>query len=500
MSLQSPDVQPLCRRSPTTTRSSCEVLERWEREQTFEQLRALNADGPRFSFFDGPVTANKCARGPHRLGAHAQGCLPALQGAAWATTSATRTGSTARGSGSRWGSSASSGSTRSARSRSSASRNSRAAAARRSSRPPQELTDGSNRLGQWMDWGADYYTFSDTNIEYIWRFLQLMHTNGRVYLGHRSTEWCPRCGTSLSQHELSHRASTRIGRTRRVFVRFPLARSRARVARRSGRRRHGRCRPTLRRRSIRRPSTASATTANGSRSRVYPEETSSARCAGRSSSASPTSAPSTPSGRAAGVEHRVIPWDEVSLDEGTGSSTSRRAAVARTSSCRVSMTLRCCTPVDESGHFYDTYGWLHGLSTGDSADQIIGDLRERGLLVHAGLVRASLPPLLALRHAADLSASRTTGSSRSRSSGNRCSMRTRRSSGHLRTWASAWTTGCSTWATGTSRAVGSTGSRSPSTPAPAGISTSSGRGRSSRSARSVGSTSSRSCAGRGSMR
>ena len=26
---------------------------------TFDQLRARNADGPRFSFIDGPVTANK---------------------------------------------------------------------------------------------------------------------------------------------------------------------------------------------------------------------------------------------------------------------------------------------------------------------------------------------------------------------------------------------------------------------------------------------------------
>ena len=39
-------------------------------------------------------------------------------------------------------------------------------------RSSAELTDGSVRLGQWMDWGKDYYTFSDTNIEYIWKFLQ----------------------------------------------------------------------------------------------------------------------------------------------------------------------------------------------------------------------------------------------------------------------------------------------------------------------------------------
>ena len=49
------------------------------------------------------------------------------------------------------------------------------------------------------------------------------------------------------------------------------------------------------------------------------------------------------------------------------------------------------TPVDESGRFYDDYGWLHGLSTVEAADQIIGDLEERGLLVEAGPVRAPLP-------------------------------------------------------------------------------------------------------------
>jgi isoleucyl-tRNA synthetase len=34
------------------------VLQRWERERTFERLREQNAGGPRFSFVDGPITAN----------------------------------------------------------------------------------------------------------------------------------------------------------------------------------------------------------------------------------------------------------------------------------------------------------------------------------------------------------------------------------------------------------------------------------------------------------
>ena len=35
-----------------------EILELWEREGTFERLREQNAGGPRFSFIDGPITAN----------------------------------------------------------------------------------------------------------------------------------------------------------------------------------------------------------------------------------------------------------------------------------------------------------------------------------------------------------------------------------------------------------------------------------------------------------
>ena len=42
-------------------------------------------------------------------------------------------------------------------------------------------------------------------------------------------------------------------------------------------------------------------------------------------------------------------------------------------------------PVDESGRFYDDYGWLHGISTAEAAEQIIGNLEEKGRLVEAGL-------------------------------------------------------------------------------------------------------------------
>src|ERR1043166_1614076 len=43
------------------------------------------------------------------------------------------------------------------------------------------ITDQCRRLGMWMDWDNDYYTFSDTNIEYIWRFLKECHSRNWLY-------------------------------------------------------------------------------------------------------------------------------------------------------------------------------------------------------------------------------------------------------------------------------------------------------------------------------
>src|SRR5207245_1551746 len=73
----------------------------------------------------------------------------------------------------------------------------------------------------WMDWDNDYHTFSDTNIEYIWRFLKTVYERGWLFKGHRSTPWCPRCGTSISQHELFAGEYKELEHPS-LFVRFPL--------------------------------------------------------------------------------------------------------------------------------------------------------------------------------------------------------------------------------------------------------------------------------------
>jgi isoleucyl-tRNA synthetase len=82
------------------------------------------------------------------------------------------------------------------------------------------ITEQSKRLGQWMDWDNSYYTHTDENISGIWSFLKKCHNNGWIIQAHRPMPWCPRCGTSLSEHEMS--GSYKDTMHTAVFVRLPV--------------------------------------------------------------------------------------------------------------------------------------------------------------------------------------------------------------------------------------------------------------------------------------
>ncbi len=64
------------------------------------------------------------------------------------------------------------------------------------------ITRQSKRLGYFMQWDDSYHTKSDENNYTIWAFLKRCHENGWVYKGKDVMPWCPRCGTGLSQHEI----------------------------------------------------------------------------------------------------------------------------------------------------------------------------------------------------------------------------------------------------------------------------------------------------------
>ncbi len=94
---------------------------------------------------------------------------------------------------------------------------------------------------------------------------------------------------------------------------------------------------------------------------------------------------------AAGVEHRVIPWDDVSMDEGTGIVHIAPGCGSEDFELSRVHDLAVLTPVDEAGRFYPDYGWLHGLGTAEAADQLLADLAERGRLIDAGTIEHRFP-------------------------------------------------------------------------------------------------------------
>jgi isoleucyl-tRNA synthetase len=67
----------------------------------------------------------------------------------------------------------------------------------------EEWTRLSERIAFWADYDNPYLTYSNDYIETCWWIFKQMWDHGLVYQDYRSTPHCPRCGTSLSDHEVS---------------------------------------------------------------------------------------------------------------------------------------------------------------------------------------------------------------------------------------------------------------------------------------------------------
>ena len=81
-------------------------------------------------------------------------------------------------------------------------------------------TDQSIRLGYWMDWDNSYYTMSDENNYTIWSFLKKLFDQGKIYRGIDVVPWSGRSGTSYSQMEIIE--GRKLVSHQSVFIRFQL--------------------------------------------------------------------------------------------------------------------------------------------------------------------------------------------------------------------------------------------------------------------------------------
>ena len=81
-------------------------------------------------------------------------------------------------------------------------------------------TKQSIRLGYWMDWDNSYYTMSDENNYTIWAFLKKLWLEKKIYRGSDVVPWSGRSGTSYSQMEIIE--GRKLVSHTSVFVRFPI--------------------------------------------------------------------------------------------------------------------------------------------------------------------------------------------------------------------------------------------------------------------------------------
>ncbi|MGE3808109.1 MAG: class I tRNA ligase family protein, partial [Gemmataceae bacterium] len=214
------------------------ILEFWQQNQTFEKLLAQNKGKPRWSFLDGPITANNPMGVHHAWGRTYKDAFQryfAMTGheqryqngfdcqGLWVEVEVEKELKL-----------------QSKRDIENLVPGDRFASIdrfvqeckARVDRYAKVQTQQSIRLGYWMDWDHEedwqkapdlrrsYYTLSDVNNYSIWSFLKKCYERGLIYKGYDSMPWCPRCSVGLAQMEM-HEGYFQVAH-RAVFVRFPL--------------------------------------------------------------------------------------------------------------------------------------------------------------------------------------------------------------------------------------------------------------------------------------
>ena len=247
-------------------------------------------------------------------------------------------------------------------------------------------TAQSQRLGYWMDWDDSYHTMSDENNYTIWHFLKRCHENGWLYQGTDSMPWCARCGTGLSQHEIVTEGYQEVTHTA-VYVRLPLADAdgeslliwtttpwtlTANVA--------AAVHPEHRYVRVRAGGEVlylgkeRLSVLAGANVEVL-EELPGSALVGR-----PYRGPFDELAAQSEVAHRVIPWNEVGEAEGTAIVHLAPGAGPEDFALGKEHELAVVAPLDENGHYVDGFGWLTGCSVFDVRDRIFADLEGKGLL------------------------------------------------------------------------------------------------------------------------
>jgi len=308
---------------------------------------------------------------------------------------------------------------------------------RRVLRYASRIVNQSRRLGQWMDWddtgllgeleealglpqdrvtvqgplgpvsgtpdklvgmlgtgsmGGSYFTLSDRNNYSIWGFLKACHLRGWVYKGADVVPWCPRCSTALSEHELETEGYREISH-RSPTVKFRL-----------------RDRPEFLLVWTTTPWTIPSNVAiavnpemayvkvwlNGET--IYLAEDLVCSCLPPGYRVLDRLSGSELVGLAyegvyddldavvksgAREHHEVVPWDQVSPEEGTGLVHIAPGCGKEDFELASQLGLPSVAPLDDFGVFVEGFGSLTGLCTDESSRMVLADLESRGMILRS---------------------------------------------------------------------------------------------------------------------
>ena len=256
----------------------------------------------------------------------------------------------------------------------------------------KRITEQSIRLGHWADWGNDYYTLSDENNYTIWSFLKRCQEKGLLYKGHDVMTWCPRCATGISNMETLTEDYREIEHLS-LYVRLPL---------------------------VERPgeyllvwTTTPWTLAANVAAAVHPEleyvkveqdgefyylaekllpvlKQLKGRdkgdyhvveaLKGRDLVGLKYRGPFDELPATQGVEHTVVPWKDVSAEEGTGIVHIAPGCGREDFGLGKEFNLAVIAPVDDFGVYTEGYDWLSGKSADSVGEQVAENLVQKGLL------------------------------------------------------------------------------------------------------------------------
>jgi isoleucyl-tRNA synthetase len=242
------------------------------------------------------------------------------------------------------------------------------------------------RLGM-KELGGSYFTFSDENNYTIWSVLKSCHDRGWIYKGRDVMPWCARCGTGLSQHEIVTEGYQELTHPS-ITLRFPLK---------------GRDNENL----LVWTTTPWTLTSNVAAA-VGPELTYTKVQQGDEvfylskgtlhmlkggyevldeltgedmegwEYEGPFDELPAQVKRGAPDRHVVILWDEVGEEEGTGIVHIAPGCGAEDFQLGNEYDLPIIAPLDESGVFVEGFDWLTGMKESESAQPIFENLTQKG--------------------------------------------------------------------------------------------------------------------------